>query len=371
MTVGGVLLALTGGIVIWTQFTQMAGVDAHAALLNGICRAGFLILTGGVLFCLTRRIQSPLLRFAPLALILLAWLDVLTHEPSQNPTVPPGVYQSNLARTQLAMNPQPELGGSRAMLSPAAALELTRFAISDPKNNFLAKRIGYCANVNLLDAVPKVDGFFSLTPREFDGLLSLMYSATNGHWSALENFMGVSQYTSPTNFLAWQPRTGFLPLITAGQKPVFLDDTNTLWTFGRNEFNPASTVFLPPESKPFITVSNQTTAKILRAKFSNDTVEFETDSTTPALAVIAQAYYPDWCAEIDGHAAPLFRANVAFQAVQVPSGPHQVHLFYRDRAFEIGAAISVCMWINCFVGYMALRRRDWAANAGMDVEVED
>ena len=158
------------------------GNDAHAALLNGISRAGFLLLTGVVLFALTRERASPLLRFTPLMLILVAWLDVLTHEPRQNPTVPPGVYEPNLARKRLAMNPQPELGGSRAMLSPSAALELTRFAVSDPKNNFLAKRIGYCANLNLLDATPKVDGFFSLTPREFDGLLSLIYSVTNGDW---------------------------------------------------------------------------------------------------------------------------------------------------------------------------------------------
>ena len=187
--------------------------------------------------------ESPLLRSAPLLLILVAWADVFTHEPKQNPTVMPGVYELNLARTKLAMNPQPNLGGSRAMLSPQAALELTRFGLSNSKDNFLAKRIGYCANVNLLDAVPKVDGFFSLTPREFDSLLSVMYSAANGKWSELEAFMGVSQYTSPTNNLAWQPRTNFLPLVTAGQKPVFLDDTNTLWTFGRNDFDPSKHSF--------------------------------------------------------------------------------------------------------------------------------
>jgi hypothetical protein len=35
---------------------------------------------------------------------------------------------------------------------------------------------------------------------------------------------------------------------------------------------------------------------------------------------------------------------------------HKLHLFYRDRAFEIGAAISLCMWVNCFVAWLALRR---------------
>jgi hypothetical protein len=357
LPIGAVLLLLIGAIVIWTQVAPRAGDDSPAALFNGISRAAFLLLTGGSLWALSGRLNSPLLRFAPLALLLTGWLDVFTHEPRQNPTVPPGIYQLNLARARLAMNPQPELGGSRAMLSPAAALELTRFAVSDPKNNFLAKRIGYCANGNLLDGVPKVDGFFSLTPRDFDNLLTLIYSATNGNWSRLEDFMGVSQTSSPTNFLAWQPRRNFLPLVTAGQKPFFLDDTNTLWTFGRNDFDPASMVFLPPEARALVTVANPSTAKILDSKFSNGTVDFETRAGEPALAVIAQSYYHNWHAEIDGRSAPLLRANAAFQAIQVPAGTHRVHLFYRDRAFELGSAISVCTWISCLVGCLALRRR--------------
>jgi hypothetical protein len=356
LLVGAVLLVFTAGIIFWTQHASPASSDAHAVLMNGISRVAFLILVGGILFALTRELKSPLLRFAPLALILVAWLDVFTHEPNQNPTAPPGIFALNLARTKLAMDPQPELGGSRAMLSPEAALQLTRLGISNPKDNFLAKRIGFSANVNLLDAVPKVDGFFSLTPRDYDTLLSLIYNATNGNWTGLQDFMGVSQYTSQTNFLAWLPRTSFLPLITAGQKPVFLDDTNTLWTFGRNEFVPETSVFLPPETRPLVTVSNQTTAKVLNAKFSVRDVNFEIQAAAPAFAVIAQTYYHNWQAEIDGQPAPLLRANVAFQALQVPAGTHQVRLFYNDRAFKIGAAISLCAWVGCLASYLALRR---------------
>jgi hypothetical protein len=360
---GLMLLFLIGGVIVWTQLAPQPGDEVRATMLNGFSRAGYLFLTGAVLFGLTRETTSPLLRFAPLALILTAWLDVFTHEPNQNPTVSPGVYELNLARAKLAMNPQPELGGSRAMLAPAAALELTRFAVSDPKNNFLAKRLGYCANVNLLDAVPKVDGFFSLTPREFDGLLSLIYSATNGNWSRLEDFLGVSQTTAPDNFLHWQPRTRFLPLVTAGQKPIFLDDTNARWAFGRNDFDGSKIVFLPPDEKNFVTASNQSAAKLVNFKFGNNTVDAEVEASEPSLVVVAQTYYHNWRAEVDGRPASLLRANVAFQAVQVPAGAHKVHLFYRDRAFEIGAAISLCMWVNCFVGYLALRRREVVAQA--------
>ena len=84
------------------------------------------------------------------------------------------------------------------MLSPEAANAFVTFAASDPKNNFLAKRLGYCADCNTLDDVPKVDGFFSLTPRESDEMLSLFYSSRRtGIFRVLKNFLGVSQITAP------------------------------------------------------------------------------------------------------------------------------------------------------------------------------
>ncbi len=363
--VGTILLALIGTVIVWTQHLPMPGDNTSAAFTNGILRAAFLLLTGAVLFALTRTATSPLLRYAPLALILVAWVDVFTHEPRQNPTVPPSVFQANLVRTSLAMQPQPELGGSRAMLSPAAALELTRFAVSDPKANFLAKRVGYCANANLLDAVPKVDGFFSLTPREFDGLLTLIYSATNGNWSRLEDFLGVAQTTSPTNFLAWQPRETFLPLVTAGQRPVFVANSyfgSSFWTdlglpVQWPDFDPAKVVYLGSNSRTDVTVSNETAAKILNSKFTTQTVDAEVEAAESSLVVVAQTYYHNWRVTIDGQSAPLLRANVAFQAVQVPAGKHHLHFFYQDRAFENGAVISGLAWLGSLGALLIWRRR--------------
>jgi hypothetical protein len=360
LALGVVLFGIIGGVLLWTQFRPAAADDTHAALVSGLTRLAFAVLTGAILFGLTRKWLSPFRRFLPLFLLVVVWLDVFTHEPDQNPTAAPGIYQENLARNRLEMSPQPELGGSRAMLSPAAALELTRFAVRDAKYNFLAKRIGYCADVNLLDAVPKVDGFFSLAPREFDNLLSAIYNITNGNWPALENFMGVSQYTSSTNVLGWQSRAGFLPLISAGQRPVFLDETNTVWALARGDFDGAITVILPQSAKSAVAVSNQTTAKIMGPKFGTQTVDFEVETAAPTLTVIAQAYYHDWRAEVDGQAVPLLRANGAFQAVPVPAGAHRVRLFYEDRAFQIGAAVSLCMWVNCVVAFLAFERRDRA-----------
>ena len=354
LPLGAVLLALIIAIMFWTRLAPMPGDDSPATLLNGVSREAFLLLTGAILYALTCPTRHFLLRFAPLALILVAWLDVFTHEPAQNPTVSPSVYELNLARTKLAMNPQPELGGSRAMISPAAANGFVTFAASNPKDNFLAKRLGYCADANLLDAVPKVDGFFSLTPRESDDVLSLFYRTTSADFPRLEDFLGVAQITAPGELFKWQARTNFQPLVTAGQKPVFLDDEKALPALTQNSFNGGKIVFLPPAQKSLVTVSNQTDAKILNSKFGNQTVDAEVEAAAPSLVVVAQTYYHDWRAEIDGQPVPLLRANVAFQAVQVPAGTHKLHLFYHDRAFELGAAVSLAAWFVCL--FVCFRR---------------
>jgi hypothetical protein len=354
---GAVLFALIAGILFCAWRFPFQSDDVHATLINGLSRAAFLILTGVLLLILVRESANSLRRFAPLFLILVAWLDVFTHEPTQNPTVPPSVFELNLSRTQLAMQPQPALGKSRAMVSPTAMLGFINFALGDPKNNFLAKRLGYCADCNILDAVPKTDGFFSLTPRESDGLISLLYGATNANFPRLEDFMGVSQMTAPAEFFHWQARTNFLPLITAGQKPIFLDEAKTLQALAQNDFDGSKMVFLPSEAKSFVTVSNQTSAQILNSKFGNQTVDVEAEAQEPSLVVVAQTYYHNWHVYVDGQPTPLLRANYAFQAFQVPAGTHKIRLAYEDRAFEIGAAISGVAWLGSFSALLVLRRK--------------
>jgi hypothetical protein len=357
--VGAILLALIGGILFWAWQFPFPTDDVHATLFNGLSRAAFLILTGALLFVLTRENAPGLRRIAPLILILVAWLDVYTHEPAQNPTVPPTVYELNLARARLAMQPQPALGESRVMVTPAAAMDFIRFALSDPKNNYLAKRLGYCANCNLLDAVPKVDGFFSLMPRESDGLISLLYGATNACFPKLNDFLGVSQITAPDEFFHWQARKTFLPLVTAGQQPVFLDNTNTLRALGQNSFDGSKIVFLSPEAKLLVTATNQTNARVLNSKFTPQRVDIEVEASEPSLVVVAQTWYHNWRAYVDGRPAPLLQANHAFQAFQVPAGRHHVRLAYEDRAFQFGAAVSICMAVNCFIFLHWLRKRQF------------
>ena len=343
------LLILLVGILLWMWRFPYSTDDINSTLFNSLSRTSFLLVACGLLLLLLAvEILGGLRRIAPLLLLVVAWLDVFTHEPAQNPTVPPSVYEPNLARADLKMDPQPELGGSRAMITTKAFMDFIHFALSDPKNNFLGKRLGFCGNANLLDAVPKVDGFFSLTPREGDDLNSLLYGTTN-EFPRLEDFMGVSQITAPDEFYRWQPRPTFLPLVTAGQKPVFLNDADTLRALTLPDFDGSKVVFLPPEATPFVTVTNQTAARVLKSHFGIQSVDIEVEAGAPSLVVVAQTWYHNWRAEVDGKPARLLRANHAFQAVEIPEGRHRVQLIYRDRTFEIGAMASLLALFACLI----------------------
>jgi hypothetical protein len=289
----------------------------------------------------------------------VAWLDVLTHEPAQNPTVQPWIYQPGLSRTKLNLHPQPELGGSRAMITPTAFMASLRFASHDVQNNYLVNRLVCIANCNLLDDVPKTDGFFSMMPLTSDDVNTLLYSHTNASYPRLEDFMGVSQITAPDKIYQWQSRSNYLPLVTAGQKPLFPDELTTFTALSQTNFDAAKIVYLPPDAKSLVTVTNQTTARVVKSEFGLQTVDADIDAATPSLVVVAQTYYHDWRAYVDGQPVPLLRANHAFQAVQVPAGKHHLLLAYEDAAFRRGAWIALVTWPICLLALIVpMFRRD-------------
>jgi hypothetical protein len=357
VSVGVVLFTLMTVILFCAWRSPFPADDVRATLLNGLSRALFLAATGVLLLVLAREFKPGFRRLAPLVLIVVVWLDVFTHEPTQNPTVPPWIYQSGLARHRLALKPQPAGGKSRVMVSPMAQHQFLSFGAHDPKNNFLAKRLGYCANCNLLDDVPKVDGFFSLTPRESDDVLSLFYTTTNVDYPGLEDFLSVSHITAPDEIFHWQTRPTFMPFVTAGQQPVFLDDPGVLRALTQPDFDGGKIVFLPPESRSLVAATNAANVRVISSHFTPDEVDAEVESSQPTVVVISQAYYHNWQAWMDGQPVPLLRANHAFQAVAVPAGRHGVRLEYKDRAFAIGAAISICMWVNCLICLRLMRER--------------
>jgi hypothetical protein len=275
------------------------------------------------------------------AFLLLSGLDVCTHAPWQNPTIPVQGYDPYPP----PMTWLPRLGESRAMLSAQAQRTMENLVTADPLRLYLGQRAELFGDCNLLNGIPKVDGFFSLhlaAPRKVAALLAAERASPR-----LAGFLGVSQIASPRALFHWEAQTNFMPLATIGQKPVFLDDAAALAALSSDAFEPRRAVYLPPDARGHVTAGADGQARLLSSRVSPSECVFETRADSPTMLVVAQAYYHCWRARVDGRPVPLWRANYAYQALEVPSGGHQVRLEYVDRAFQTGAVISVAALLLC------------------------
>ena len=71
-----------------------------------------------------------------------------------------------------------------------------------------------------------------------------------------------------------------------------------------------------------------------------DRVRLEAQLEAPGYLVLVEAYEPGWRALVDGHPAPVLRANTAFRAVALDAGRHEVEFRYRPAAVTAGLALS-------------------------------
>jgi len=217
-------------------------------------------------------------------------------------------------------------------------------------------RMGLYDNCNLLEGIPKLDGFYSLfIPEELHVRLRLFVS-TNAIRPALADFLGVSQISSDERFLEWESRKTWMPMVTTGQRPEFRDPETTLELMRSLQFDPRKVVFLPLEAKSRVTVANAAPAKILKQTFSANRIVLDVEASTPTMIVLAQTYYHLWKAKVDRAPIRLWRANHAFQAVQVGAGRHRIELVYEDNNFRFGSIISGVTLLAC-VGFLAPRSK--------------
>jgi len=305
---------------------------------NGAVRLLILAAGAAALLFLPRFPSKPGQLVVAFAFLLLSGLDICTHVPRQNPAIPVRDY-APLAPPMTAV---PRLGESRAMPGRDAQNLLDQLVNPDLETHYLGERSMLFSDCNLLDKIPKVNGFFSIHPREEAAVARLLYGSNS--LPQLEEFLGVSQFgvarMEPIS-LSWEARAHFMPWATIGQQPVFLEDADALAALARPDFAPRAMVYLPLEAREKVSARSDATARILSSTIMAEKCVFQTQADTNTMFVMAQAYYHCWQATVDGTGVPLWRANGGFQAVEVPAGQHQVLLEYKDRAFQIGCAISL------------------------------
>ncbi len=336
-------------VILWISFINpIPGEDRVTTLFSGLQSAGFLVIIFSLLYALVR-VQKPLARgLLSLGLLSVVAADLLTHMPGLNPVVSPKVFEPNAVQ----LSPVPELGKSRAAVSMEAYRLNSRLTESDKFRYLGLMRLGLLFSCNLLDQIPKIDGFFPLwlgETRAVERLLGLYFPPR------LADFLGITHLTSPKTIIDWTQRPTAMPWVTGGQRPLFDSPQNILSALTNAAFAPEKVVYLPPAARPFITVSNETKVQIQTRRFAAHRIELEVEAVQPSLVVIAQSYYHPWQAYVGNTRTTIWRANYACQAIQVPTGRHHITLKYEDRAFYLGAVISLITAVLCFI-YSRLAR---------------
>jgi hypothetical protein len=87
-----------------------------------------------------------------------------------------------------------------------------------------------------------------------------------------------------------------------------------------------------------------------------DRLRLRSVTSAPAFLLVPEGYDAEWKAAVDGQPAPVLRANLAFRAVAVPAGIHEVALAYRPASVAWGLGISG-LSIAAVLAFVWIRRR--------------
>ncbi len=346
---GGLLVLIMAWLAWFAWRYPAPGEDTMLTAQSALTRAGLLAALLGAIVCRERAVRPRLRLFSGLAAIALLWLDVQTHTPQLAPVIANSAYTPGLTE----LKPKPRPGAGRVMISPRAEWLLVSRALPDMKADFIGTRLALWSNLNALEGIPKVNGAATLQLREQADLEAILYGTQTNDFPQLAAFLGVTHVSSPANPVEWVVRTNAMPWVTAGQRAVFAGPDETVRRLLAPDFQPRQVVFLPLEAGSTLTATNAVEVSVTPVRFSAQSIEVEVNASGPAMVVVAQSYYHPWHARVDGQATRLWRANHAFQALEVPAGKHRVRLAYGDSWLRLGAVISALTLAGCFFLYRA------------------
>ena len=339
IAISSVLTILVVAVLVYNRANPLEGENTRAVLLSGLSRIIILVLIVFAWLGLNSA-QERTKRLSRAAFLILFILDPLSHAPSQNPRVPPPVYARGLSLEK--MQPPPKLGESRAMMTRQTHDSLYGRMLANPQQDFVGRRLALFGNTSLIDRIPNVDGFYSLYLRQPRELWSaLFFNPDTNATAGLADLLGVSLVSHPTEFLGWTQRGNPLPMITAGQRPVFLSHDQTLAAMASTNFNPREIVYLDESLKRNVAILEGTRATVSNLTVGSDSISARVNAAEDSWVLVGQSFTPKWKAYINKTETRIWQVNHALQAIQVPAGTHSVRLNYHDRAFLIGVAISL------------------------------
>jgi hypothetical protein len=132
------------------------------------------------------------------------------------------------------------------------------------------------------------------------------------------------------------------------QARVATDDGLAITAMRDPTFNPGQTVILhsePQMDDPLLpthtSVGSATESAVTVLSYEPHEIVLRARLEKPGYVVLSDSWYPGWRASLDGQAAHIYRANLAFRAVRVPQGTHLLSMTYRPPSYLWGLRVSL------------------------------
>ena len=99
-------------------------------------------------------------------------------------------------------------------------------------------------------------------------------------------------------------------------------------------------------------------SKLKLARFEYGEMEFQYNSNENEFLVVADAWHPQWRAQIDGNETEILKTNGIFKGVLLPPGSHKVKFFFDNSVYRPGIWISIFSWVLFVCAWISLTHRE-------------
>lgn len=345
-------------------YLQIPFVDWEKTLSSGIISVP---VFGVAAFFLVRlcKTQDPRIALCfLLALFAVIWADqfIINYRPS--PTARSWVYMPDQAREQIGLNSPDGPGTDKFHPNARTMNKLGSIALVVPEEQVSYYRMACFDNLTLLDHIPQLHGFYPMDLKYYRELLPWFHVEPDEDVQSLIEFAGLAYTQQPEKAVEWVRKWNPLPLVTAGQKPVTLEEDGFFTLLQEQRFQPTKEAYFYPSEANDLQdiVTGQATVEDI--DWREQSVQFKVNAAKPSIVVLAQTYYHPWVATVDGITTPLRRVNHSFTALKVPTGNHEVRLTYVDQAFRRGLIItSIALLIVGGMFYVSFRKHKTSSAA--------
>jgi len=166
-----------------------------------------------------------------------------------------------------------------------------------------------------------LDVRFIVSPQPFQDLPPYLRQVFAGTQTVYENLLALPRATLIDRYRVVQPEKAILDSVANGTAES------------------SQVTFLT--SDPAMPMGKMGRAGVRMVSYRLDDVTLQTDTQGPAILRLADLWYPDWTATVDGRPVPILRADYLLRGVVVPAGRHEVKFTFRSPAMRQGLAISI------------------------------